>query len=77
MNESPRFFGQHLGMSASEVYDKWIELGLIEDYREGNGRCWRITEFGKSLGGSISEHSSKYTGGTPTFDYDMIKHLFK
>ena len=36
MNESPRFFGKRVGMTASEVYEKWNKLGLIEYYKEGN-----------------------------------------
>lgn len=76
MHESPRFFGRHVGMSAGEVYKKWVELGLIEYYHEGNGAGWKITECGKSLGGRLSGVTTKYTGGTPTFDYDTIKHLF-
>ncbi len=71
MHESPRYFGWHVGMSASEVYEKWIELGLIERYEDGNGHGWTITELGKSLGGRYS-----MAGGTPTFDYEDIKHLF-
>lgn len=74
MNESPKFFGKHVGMSASEVYSKWRELGLIELNQEGN--YWMITDYGKSLGGRLSEFRTKYSGGTPTFDYDKIKHLF-
>ena len=77
MYESPRFFGRHFGMTAREVYDKWVKLNLIEEYHEGNCWGWRITEYGKSLGGRLSEVSTKYTGGTPTFDYDTIKHLFE
>ncbi|MBQ7146835.1 MAG: hypothetical protein IJR95_08795 [Lachnospiraceae bacterium] len=71
MHKSPRFFGIHVGMTASEVYDKWEELGLIEKhYGEKQYFWWDITDYGKSLGGRKSSQ------GTPTFDYDDIKDLF-
>ena len=69
MRESPRFFGQNIGLSAQEVYDKWEELGLIEKQIYHNGYGWQITEYGKSFGGKLSDH------GTPTFDFEKIKHL--
>ena len=52
----------------------------IEYYREGNCDGWRITEYGKLwvdgyLG--LLQTTTKYTGGTPAFDYDTIKHLFE
>lgn len=71
MRESPRFFGPRVGLSAQEVYAKWIELGLIEKYQSNhNTYGWHITELGESLGGRLSPQ------GTPTFDYKDIKHLF-
>lgn len=69
MRESPRFFGRRIGLSAKEVYEKWTELGLIEEYQNGRAYGWRITELGESLGGKLSAQ------GTPTFDYENIKHL--
>lgn len=70
MRESPRFFGQHFGMTAQEVYDKWVELGLIEEYRDHQVHGWKFTDYGKSLGGRYSAQ-----GGTPTFEFEDIKHL--
>ena len=70
MRESPRFFGQNIGLSAQEVYDKWEELGLIEKHISSwNSWGWQITDYEKSLGGKLSDH------GTPTFDFEKIKHL--
>ena len=74
MRESPRFLGRRIGLSAQEVYDKWIDLGLIKKYEgftQGGYKCWgwHITDLGKSLGGKLSDQ------GTPTFDYESIQHL--
>ena len=70
MHESPRFFGRSIGKSAQEVYDRWVELGLIEEYRPSHNVVgWQITEYGKSLGGRLSRQ------GTPTFDYEDIKDI--
>ena len=76
MHQSPRFFGRDHGMTADEVYNKWEKFGLIERiYNEkypGKGYfSWGITEKGKSLGGR------KSSNGTPTFDYEDIKNIFR
>lgn len=68
MRDFPRYFGIRIGLSAKEVYEKWEQLGLIED-RDNHTSGWEITDFGESLGGKYSSQ------GTPTFDYENIKHL--
>ena len=69
MRMSARFFGQKIGKTASQVYEKWHELGIVKPSKFGD---WDITDLGHKLGGRMSRSNYR---PVPTFDFETIKKL--
>ena len=63
---SARFIGKEVGLSTSEVYDMWKDMGLVKKDKFGD---WALTEAGRAFGGQVSK--SSYCP-VPTFKFGDI-----